>query len=448
LRPLIIKTPNKKGLSHLCATLSLVFYQLLCLILVIPSLIWFGYKHWKRSRKLPTWQALQQRMGSSEHLSAYTKVIWVHAVSLGEVHAIQGFMAQLLKQWPQHTVVITTTTQTGMSKVTDLYADNPRVVATYFPIDFICSVRWFIQNLKPEWVCFVEKELWPMMLHELGRQKIPVFLVNSRLKQADVWLYRSSLLRHLGSCIHGIAIQSKEDEARWRTVFSGNPMAIECEVVGNIKVDVPHPVDVVRLQQIQDSWKKKKIVTIACTHHGEEELLLKVLPKIFKQIPELGVILVPRHNERFDAVFDLIVSQGFSCQKWDDANKIKPSHSIILGNTMGELPLAYRLADVSVIAGSFIPDIGGHNPFEAVGHDTALIVGSETEKTPAYQSLKDCGGCHIIQEPSDLVTLVVQLFANTKERSQLCKQAQAFKDAHLGASKKTVAFIQRCLQQS
>jgi 3-deoxy-D-manno-octulosonic-acid transferase len=439
--------PPERGPGVLFKSAFIVYQGLWFFIL--PYVIGrFIYKNRVRSQdyRATLWQDLRQRLGWITPRKQDIGCVWIHAVSVGEVAAVQGFLSLWQADNVHQKIVLTTTTLTGKRAAQKLLGHW--VQHYYFPIDWFWSINLFLKRLAPKRVFLIEKELWPSCLYLLNKKKIPVSLLNARMNRGSARFYcrLAFFYTPLFSMFHLIGVQSQQDFEHWDTLISETQKKQKrVRVLGNLKCDVPVPtIDLQRRQTIRQLWGERPVVVFANTHVGEERLFLEILPKLFAMMPNLGVLMVPRHNERFKKVFSLIKAHHFQVAYWDEAHSasIRASDQIILANTMGELSLAYSLADVAVIAGSFAPKIGGHNPIEAVMQKTAIITGPYTDNADfIYQDLLDCGGCRRCIGGDQLVEQILMLLQNQGQRTLMVRAASTYLTKQQGACNRTMTAL-------
>jgi 3-deoxy-D-manno-octulosonic-acid transferase len=290
-------------------------------------------------------------------------IIWLHAVSVGETIAAKPLIKQLLISYPTHKLLVTSTTPTGSATVKKLFADQ--VLHCYFPYDLPHLIQRFIKQVKPQLLIIIETEIWPNLYAACEQKNIPLLLLNARLSKKSMQHYRhlKTLVKETLSYPKLIAVRSEEDQQHFLSL--GAP-AKRLKRVGNIKFDISTNSDVVQHGlQLRKQWGKHRPVWVAAsTHSGEDETIIKIFKQLKHYFPTLLLIIVPRHPERFDAVYKLIINTKFHAQKRSDQLDFQPKTDIILGDSMGEMLRWYAAADIAFIGGSLVKT-GGHNPLEA-----------------------------------------------------------------------------------
>ncbi|WP_299873725.1 lipid IV(A) 3-deoxy-D-manno-octulosonic acid transferase [uncultured Cocleimonas sp.] len=342
----------------------------LILPIVILRLLW-------RSRSNPAYRKrISERLGFVSNESN-SPVIWLHAVSVGESIAAKPLVESLLEKYPTYDVLVTTTTPTGSDRVLSMFGD--RVSHFYFPYDLPDAVSRFICTINPSLLIVMETEIWPNLYAKCQQRSIPIVIANARLSERSTrsYLKIKGLVKETLSRVNTIAVRSKADSERFIAI-GAKPEQVE--IVGNIKFDVQlNQQQIEKGKQRQLEWGKDKPVWVAAsTHKGEDEIILKLHHELLELIPDLLLIIVPRHPERFDDVHSL-------CANFDTNNKSYLRHSlqtdyknkkvsVILGDSMGELQSWYTVANVVFIGGSLVKT-GGHNPLEATALNVPVVSG-------------------------------------------------------------------------
>jgi len=292
-------------------------------------------------------------------------LIWIHAVSVGEVRTIVRLVRYLRREYPGSRILVTTMTPTGSSQVRQSLGDD--VLHCYIPYDVPGSVRRFLDRVQPKLAFIVETEFWPNIFRLCEERAIPLFLVNVRVSPRSFKGYRRfpRFTRNMLAKVDMMAVQSEEDAERLRIL--GAPEEV-IHVTGNLKFDACSPGDVADGNgSLRRQWGKSRPVWIAAsTHEGEEKMILGSFRELRKQHPTLLLVIVPRHPERFARVArlcersDLQVALHSECR-----GDLPPTVDVLVGNTMGELYKFYAAADVAFIGGSLVRH-GGHNLVEAM----------------------------------------------------------------------------------
>ena len=414
---------------------SLVFYLLLPVLLL---------RLWWRGRKAPGYRRnWRQRLGLGARIEQ--PVIWVHAVSVGETVAIAPLVRWLLQRYPRHRILITNMTPTGAEQVRTLFGDQ--VEQRFCPWDLPLALQAFLRRTQPELCIIVETELWPNMVAQCARAGVPLLLANARLSEQSARGYRkfSALARPMLQRLSLIAAQNKADAERF--VALGMP-AERVEVTGSIKFDLQPDADKVQAGQTlrQQLGTERPVLIAASTHQGEDEILLQAWQQLRTTYPDLALILVPRHPERFADVAGLCrrYSERLVCRSSGEQPDVQTE--LYLGDSMGELILFYAAADIAFVGGSF-SGTGGHNPLEPAALGLPVVMGPDCFNFQTItDALSEAGGLVRVE---DGTVLQAQLFAWLNDADQ-CRaageQGADFVAANRGALERLQQAVERLLR--
>ncbi len=431
-------------------------YQFLILILM-P---FFFIRLWIKGKKLASYgNRWSERLGflSSKVKSKIKNqnIIWFHAVSVGESVAASILVKGLLEKDKSEDlfVIITTMTPTGADQVERLFKDNKKVAHHYLPYDFKFCLANFINKIKPKVCVIMETELWPMLLAECCKKKVKVIMANARLSEKSFRNYKrfGKLTSWMLKDINMIFARSKQDEIFFKALgVSENNIS----VAGNLKYEISLPDD---LDNKKDNFAKlleldktkRKIWLAASTHNGEEKKILESHKLICDKISDCLLILVPRHPNRFNEVFELVKKKGFSCErrsgfkyKQDNKDLNLSSKQVLLGDSMGELLLYYCLADCAFVGGSLVP-VGGHNVLEAFAVGCPAIIGPHQDNFIAMtQAALVSGATKMASDYRSLAKMVLELFSLNDLKDKQVECAYDFLSEHKGASSKILSYLQ------
>jgi len=320
---------------------------------------------WRGLRNPDYWRRIPERFGFIDPLPT-PRVIWIHAVSVGEVRAALPLVRELTARYPDHPLLITTMTPTGSAQVRELF--NGKLSHCYAPYDYPAAVRRFLDRTRPVMAIVMETELWPNIFHQCRARSIPVFVTNVRMSESSMRKYQrfASLARATLQQVSRFAAQSRADAERLHTLGAG---AQTVEVTGSIKFEINAGASLRESAEVlRIAWGQDRPVWLAAsTHQGEEEAVLAALAQLkqHKRFANMLLVLVPRHPERFAAVARLCRKHGFRVAlRSETTGALAADVEILVGDTMGELQLFYGAADVAFIGGSLVPT-GGHNLLEA-----------------------------------------------------------------------------------
>lgn len=415
---------------------TLLFYLLLPILLL---------RLWWRGRKAPGYrQNWRQRLGLGPAIGQ--PVIWVHAVSVGETVAIAPLVNRLLMRYPQHRVLITNMTPTGAAQVRTLFGD--RVEQRFCPWDIPLALRAFLRRTCPELCIIVETELWPNLVDQCACAGVPVLLANARLSARSARGYQrfSALTKPMLQQLSLIAAQGQADAERF--VALGIPLE-RVDVTGSIKFDLqPDATQVAAGQALREQLGSDRPVLIAAsTHQGEDEILLQTWQQLREVHPQLVLILVPRHPERFDAVAELCRGYSDRLVRRSHGEQLEEHTELYLGDSMGELMLFYAAADIAFVGGSF-SGTGGHNPLEPAALGLPVVMGPDCFNFQSItDALSEAGGLVRVGDTAGLRSQLSIWFEDADQRREAGQQAAAFVAANRGALDRLEQAVSRLLTQ-
>ncbi|WP_260280591.1 lipid IV(A) 3-deoxy-D-manno-octulosonic acid transferase [Proteus terrae] len=344
-------------------------YQVL--LYLIQPLIWLRLL--LRSRKAP---AYRKRWGERYGFCKGKVVpqgILLHSVSVGETLAAVPLVRALRHHYPDLPITVTTMTPTGSERVRSAFGDD--VYHVYLPYDLPGSVNRFLKTVDPKLVIIMETELWPNLISKLHQRKIPLIIANARLSERSAAGYQKlgSFVKTMLQKITLIAAQNQEDGERF--IELGLKRS-HLHVTGSLKFDISvTPELAARAVALRRQWAAHRPVWIATsTHEGEETIILETHKKLLTQFPQLLLILVPRHPERFPKAEQLTREAGLKYTLRSTDAVPDAQTQVVIGDTMGELMLLYGIADLAFVGGSLV-ERGGHNPLEAAAHAIPVIMG-------------------------------------------------------------------------
>ena len=413
---------------------------------------WILYRRCVLKKRLGDWR--QKFLGDLPARSAERPCIWLHAVSVGEVVQLGPVLEQLSKRLPGHDLWITTTTVTGQEVAKQLY---PQHWVSYYPFDFSWSVARALDRVRPAAIVLVELELWPNFIAAATLRQIPVVLINGRVSDRSYESYRRirPLLRRVLPRLRRIAVQN-QTYANRLIEMGASPDQIS--VTGSIKFDgVQTSRSNDRTLEIGRTFGLRPGETLliaGSTQAPEEELALAAYRELHPQFPQLRLMLVPRHKERFEEVASLVESQGLPISRrsrrtmtnggaGDGLYSRSPGSlpPVLLLDTLGELSAAWGLADIAFVGGS-LSRRGGQNMIEPAGYGAAVLFGPHTHNfKDVVALLLDAGAARIIPSPADFTKSIQELLANPPQAAEMGRTAQSLVTAQSGATRQTVELI-------
>lgn len=400
---------------------------------------------WRGMRYPAYWYRWPERFGYISPMR-YEKTMWVHAVSVGEVRGISELVKSLARKYPSHRILVTTATPTGSSQVQELFGDQ--VSHSYVPYDLPRAVQRFMDRVNPDFVVVAETEFWPNLFGECRRRNIPLLLVNVRVSAASIRGYRR-VPRTSHAMLENadvLCVQTKNDARELEDLGVSKRLI---HVTGNLKFDMPVTERLVQEGLcIRKSWGQERFVLIAAsTHRGEESRVLDAFNRLRKEHPEILLILVPRHPERFSAVARLCKKAGYNvvCRSTHKGN-LTSDVDVLVGDTMGELQKLYIASDVAIIGGSLVP-IGGHNLLEACAVGVPVIFGPHMFHLNELSAMviERNAGCQI-DGTRALVDAVATYLKNPLCRKEAGEAARRLVTENSGSLRRTLELIDSTLK--
>ena len=342
--------------------------------LLLP--LYFARLCWKGAYNREYFFRWSERLGISKDSPTKNKpLIWVHAVSVGEVNASMPLLRRLIAEYPNIEILVTTTTPTGSKLLLERLGGT--VKHQYLPVDLPLCIKHFLDHWQPKALILLETEIWPNLINLCKQKGIKTALVNARLseKSKSNYLKYNSLIKESVDSLDLILAQYESDRLRFNEISQIKKI----DICGNLKFDqdIPSELNEISLN-IRKDWsingKVRPTLIASSTHEGEEDIVLDAFEKILKVRPESLLILVPRHLERFERVKGILQESKIPFVSRSMREDVSEDTKILLGDTIGELNFLYTLADVAFIGGSLI-DHGGQNLLEPSAQSLALLSG-------------------------------------------------------------------------
>ncbi len=389
---------------------------------------------------------LAERLGKVPRRLSYDPhllTIWVHAVSVGEVIAITGLVFELRGRFPQHRIVVSTTTATGQKIARERFGEDS---VFYFPLDLPFAIRPYLRQLRPELIVLAETEFWPNFLRLVHLSGAKIAVVNARISDRSFPGYKRfrGIITRILQDIDLFLAQADEDSRRLQDI--GAPPE-RIEVTGNLKFDAPIPspppiVDNLRLAF--EGAHTGPVLVCGSTMDGEESLLLRAFEPILVSHPRAVMILAPRHPERFIEVAELLRKLNVRFWRRSEWKGEPISGGVLLLDSIGELAALYSLAGLAFVGGSLVPK-GGHNIIEPAQYGVPIVVGNHTENFRDIVGLFQSRNAIRVVGPAELPLVVMELLSNDAERVALGRRATETLRSQMGATQRTVEALQRLL---
>ena len=427
-----------------------MLYLLYDLILYVSALFLVPYYLYRGLRYGKARHGIRERLGvyaqDFRQLLQGRKVIWVHAVSVGETRAAIPLLKALRKSYPNAILILSNVTETGRAIAANVSEIDYYI---FFPFDLRWVVRKALNIIQPNIIILVETEIWPNFVLEAKRQNIPLVLVNGRISDRSFPRYRKAgkLLEPILDSIADFCMQSEQDSRRIRHLSASSGRV---QVTGNLKFDMQPPeLDSTDLELLKSELK---LPTDSCiwvagsTHDGEETQLVDVYQKLRKTCPELFLVLVPRHPERCRQVHEDLTKQGIATalrSTLTTFNRAFQPGEVMIVDTLGEMLKLYALSDLVFVGGSLVP-IGGHNVLEASLMKKPVLFG------PYMQNFKEIarllraahGGLQV-KNSTDLYLQMKLLLENPTEAERIGDNGRHLLQQNQGATKRTLTVLSR-----
>ncbi|WP_018298570.1 lipid IV(A) 3-deoxy-D-manno-octulosonic acid transferase [Fangia hongkongensis] len=371
--------------------------------------------------------------------------IWVHSVSVGESIAISPLVKKLATNYPDKNFVITTMTPTGSEQVLKLYRNMDNIYHTFIPFDIPLFLHIFLKRISARVCIIMETEIWPNLIHICHKKSIPVILTNARLSEKSARGYQKIrfISQQMLKEITHINAQTIEDKRRFLPLLDTES---KITVTGNLKYDFTiSQAQLDEAKALKEKFTKRPIWVAASTHPGEDEIILKVHKALKKSHPDALLILVPRHPERFNDVYNLALQHDFiTVRRSTTADESKMQKAdIYLGDTMGEMMIFYALCDIAFVGGSF-SQTGGHNMLEPASVSKAILSGpSVFNFKDVSNKLIENNALLIVHNEIELQNQLSDLFSNAKASQKMGEHAYQCFIQNQGALEKQFNIIKK-----
>ncbi|WP_076754844.1 3-deoxy-D-manno-octulosonic acid transferase [Acinetobacter schindleri] len=375
--------------------------------------------------------------------------IWFHVVSVGETNAAQPLIEYYLKSG--HPVLVTNTTKTGQARAKSLFLKEPYLnlfQAVYLPADQKHLIQDFYQKYQPKLLLLMETELWPNLIDQAKNYKVPCLLLNARLseKSAQGYAKVKGLTRGMLNAMQQLLAQDLATQQRYIDLGIETK---KTQVLGNIKFDITAPQQFIeRASELKREWtlQGRKIITLASTHAPEEQQLMAELKAALDTDPTLLCIVVPRHPERFDEVFQAAQSLGLRTQRRSVGQRIEEDTQVYLADSMGEMWLWYALSQACYVGGSLNEPGGGHNILEPIALNVPTILGKNYFN---FQTIVDefveAQAVEVVENVQQAATTLLKILNNSSKAESLNTAAQKIMQQNQGSLAKHIAVIDQYL---
>jgi len=422
----------------------LFFYNVALIAALVAGAPWWL---WRVATTEKYREGLKERLGRvPERLRSMSgdrkRVIWLHAVSVGEVLAVSRLVEEIGTAFPGYRLLVSTTTRTGQALARERFGAE-RVF--YCPLDLPWAVRGYLEALRPAMLVLAETEFWPNLLSGCFKRGVPVMVVNARISDRSWPRYR--MLQRLWSPIlarlNRVLAQSELDAERLRALGCG-----AVPVSGNLKFDVRVPREAEAARLLKSGGAGLRFVVAGSTLEGEESALLEAWPSLLERDPKLVMVMAPRHPERFGEVASLLAGSGVLWVRrteWKGKDEVAlRAGQVVLLDSIGELASVYSLAAVAFVGGS-VAEAGGHNPLEPAQFRVPIVMGPHyanfraiTEDLRAHDAVR-------IARREELAGALAELLTNTDEARAMGERARRVFEEQAGTTGRTVSALREVL---
>jgi 3-deoxy-D-manno-octulosonic-acid transferase len=425
--------------------MMVVYSSLLLAVLVVGAPYWL-----MRMATSGRYRAgLRGRLGVvPKELHAATagrSVVWIHAVSVGEVMAATQLIRELRERLPGWVVAVSTTTETGQRLAKTRLPDSP---VFYLPLDLKFAVRRYLRVLRPQMLVLMESELWPRLIKECAKDGVPVAVVNARISDRSFPRYMRlrRLWRPFLEMISLFLAQSRETAERLEKI--GAPME-RVRVSGNLKYDVQSRSENEMARRISSILSGSRLIVAGSTLAGEEEALLAAWPAILESVPDASLLIAPRHPDRFEEVSQLIRRSGtpfLRCSQLAQSTDPLVGGTILLLDTIGDLASVYGVATVAFVGGSLVAK-GGHNPLEPAQFGVPVVIGPSFENfREIVKTMQEAKAIRIVAT-DELAETLIGILQGTDDERALRQRGRAVFEAEAGATVRTAQALVSLLEQ-
>ncbi len=371
---------------------------------------------------------IDERRGVASRARPDGTLLWLHAASVGEAQSALILIKAILLDNPDLQILVTTGTLTSAQRMEEVLPEQ--AFHQYMPVDYPEWVTRFLDHWSPDLVLWMESELWPHILQEIEARNIPAALINARLSDRSFarWKLFKKSARAVLECFDLVLTQTELDAERYRALGAQN-----VHVSDNIKYsagDLPH--DEGDLKVLKGVLMSRPVLVYASTHAGEEEIIMRTQSILESSQPELISIIIPRHPDRGEAILDQAIEERFQAVlRGEDKALPDEDTQIYIANTMGELGLFYRLAEIVFIGRSLSDDGGGgHNPIEAAQLGCAIVHGAKVQNLQEiFDDMETHKACLRVKNEQELVEGMQRLLEDPALRNSLIQNAQNFSNA-------------------
>jgi len=363
---------------------------------------------------------LPERLGVASAPRPPGPLVWMHGASVGETLSLLPFVHRLERDRPDLTILITSGTRTSA----DLLRKRlpPRVIHQYLPVDGPAAVRRFLDHWRPQLGVIAESELWPNLILQARRAGVRMALVSARITEGSAkgWTRARASARRILAAFDVILPQDAQNAGRIQALGGATGPMLNLKFAGEAL-----PYDEAELRGLKAQIGPRQVVLAASTHPGEEDVVLGAFSALAHSEPAPLLVIAPRHPGRAEAILSTL--EGITTARRSDADPIEADTQVYLADTLGEMGLWFRLADVAVMGGGFVAGVGGHNPLEPARLGVPVVTGPEVFNfAPIYARMLADEAVLVATSESDLSTKVQRLLADPAKAQAIGAKALAY----------------------
>lgn len=423
--------------------LNLVY--LLLLAAVFPWLLWQAIRKGKYREGFAA-----KLLGQVPRREGDETCFWFHAVSVGEVNLVRPLLEEFHRRRPEWKCVLSTTTMTGMALAKKRY---PELCVFYCPLDFSWAVAEAMGRIRPDVLVLAELELWPNLIASARRSGAKVAVVNGRLSENSARGY-ARIRPVVRSILHGIDVLAVQDGTYARRFRNLGAVEDSLHVTGSMKYDGAETdrnnQATTRLKEAWGIAKDDRVFLVGSTQAPEEALALDTYLQLAESHPELRLILVPRHPDRFETVAELLDARGVRWQRRTELNAASTDSGtrILLVNVIGELGAWWGTAEIAYVGGSMGPR-GGQNMIEPAAYGAAVSFGPNTRNfRDIVAAMLARDAAVVVHDGDEMTAFVRRCLEETEYREQLGRRAQQLVQEQLGATERTASLLESLLHDT
>lgn len=374
--------------------------------------------------------------------------IWIHAVSVGEVLAVQPVVRKLRVEHPGSTLVLSTVTPAGFQVASRLMGKQG--VAIYGPLDFRVTVERALRAIQPRLLLLVESELWPNFIRLAKRQRVPIAVVNGRVS-ARASRRHLRVKHRLADVLADVDLFLMQTEVDAQRILEVGVSPSRVKVLGSLKWDAslvarPAEPELAALTTRLGFEPGEALIVAGSTHRGEEAALLQAFQAVRAELTHARLLIAPRHLERVGEVEELIRKQGMQAERVSRLAGSPPSWDVAIVDAIGQLPLYYALASVVFVGGSLIPH-GGQNPIEPASLGKPVLFGPSMENfAEIANQLLTHRAARQLHDGHELASVLQGLLSDREEASCMGARGQALVERLSGTTHRTLEALKPLLE--